>query len=288
MCSAGWRRSWHTELMLRTPLLAVLALALIFPRLLGAAPKAEAWERWSAHDAASERVVNHTMWERLLARYVVPGDDGIHRVRYGAFSAEDRGYLSLYLSDMQRVPVSSLRRAEQRAYWINLYNALTVKLVVDRYPISSILDIEISPGWFSKGPWGAKLLSIEGHPISLDDIEHRILRPLWQDPRIHYAVNCASIGCPNLSTDIYTASNTEAQLETAARAFINHPRGAVIRDGKLFVSSIYEWFKADFGGDDAGVIAHLRQYADPALLGSLANVRKLAGDEYDWALNDQR
>jgi hypothetical protein len=122
--------------------------------------------------------------------------------------------------------------------------------------------------------------------LSLDDIEHRILRPIWRDPRLHYAVNCAALGCPNLQTAAFTAANTEALLDKAARDFVNHPRGAAIVGGKLIVSSIYVWYEADFGGADRGVIAHLKRYAGPELATALAAVDRISGNRYDWGLND--
>lgn len=270
----------------------VLRILLLGLALLGsaaqAAPKSELWERWTKHDAQATRVLDHTLWTRFLESYVVSGDDGIHRLRYGAVSSDDMGYLRVYLDQLQRVKVGELRREEQRAFWINLYNAFTVKLVLERYPKNSILEIQISPGLFAKGPWGAKNLKIEDETLSLDDVEHRILRPIWNDPRIHYALNCASLGCPNLAREAYTAANTEALLDTGARAFVNHPRGARVENGKLWVSSLYEWFKDDFGGDDAGVIAHLKRYAEPPLAAQLTDIRRISDDSYDWKLNDAK
>ena len=121
--------------------------------------------------------------------------------------------------------------------------------------------------------------------LSLNDIVHRILPPIWRDPRTHYALNCASIGCPNLQPRAWDASTLETQLEAAAKAFVNHPRGVRVAGDKLWVSSIYVWFKSDFGGSDAGVIAHLKRYAEPALAAKLALVKKINDDGYDWALN---
>ena len=180
----------------------------------------------------------------------------------------------------------NFRRSEQYAYWVNLYNATTVQVVLDHYPVNSIMDIGISPGWFARGPWGKKLLKIEGQELSLNDIEHRILRPIFKDPRTHYALNCASLGCPNLSKVAFTGGNYDALLESAARSYINHPRGVRFHKGKLEVSSIYEWFKDDFGGDDRSVIAHLTTYADTELKQQLANIRKISDDDYNWSLND--
>jgi hypothetical protein len=123
--------------------------------------------------------------------------------------------------------------------------------------------------------------------MSLDDIEHGTMRPTFRDPRVHYAVNCASIGCPNLRPRAFTAARLEAELDDAARAFVNHPRGvSVLADGRLRVSSIYHWFREDFGGDDAGVIAHLRRHAAPPLATRLASAMAIAGHDYDWTLND--
>lgn len=253
-----------------------------------AAPKAELWERWTRHDASSTRVLNHELWARFLQRYVVTSADGINRVKYSDVSVDDSGFLRVYLDQLQRTPVSSLRREEQLAYWINLYNAQTLKLVLDRYPVKSILDISISPGFFTKGPWGARVMKVEDESLSLDDIEHRILRPIWRDPRLHYAVNCGSVGCPNLAREPYTASNTEALLEAGARAYVNHSRGVKVVDGRLYVSSLYTWYKHDFGRNDAEVIEHLRRYAEPELAAQLQGIRRIAGEDYDWALHDAR
>ena len=262
--------------------------ALLISVSASAAPKSELWPRWNLHDAASTRVLNHTPWQDFLTRYVVLGADGITRVRYSEVAFEDKGLLRVYLDQLQRTPVSKLRRDEQRAYWINLYNAQTVKLVLDRYPLQSILDIQISPGFFAKGPWGARLLKVEDETLSLDDIEHRILRPIWNDPRTHYALNCASLGCPNLATQAYTVGNMESLLDAGARAYINHARGARVEGGHLIVSSIYDWFETDFGGNAAGVIAHLRAFAAPPLATNLQGIAKIKDHVYDWSLNDLR
>jgi len=267
-------------------LVVTLLIALAGPA--SAAPKAELWSRWMAHDPQSGLTVDHSAWDGLLTAYVRQGDDGINRVAYGRFPDVDRAALDRYVSRLAATPVSRLARTEQLPFWINLYNALTLQVVLRHYPVDGIRDIDISPGLFADGPWGKKLVTIEGAPVGLDDIEHRILRPVWKDPRIHYAVNCASLGCPNLRIEAFTAENTDRLLETAARDYINHPRGARVADGKLMVSRIYDWFEADFGGTDETVIAHLKRYAEGALKNALGKVRKIDGYAYDWSLNDAR
>ena len=250
------------------------------------APSAKLWPRWSAHDAKSVASIDHAAWNRFLESTVSKGKDGVGRVAYGRVTDAQRQTLEDYIAALAATPISRYTRAEQLAYWINLYNALTVRVVLDHYPVDSILDIDISPGLFADGPWDKTLVEIEGADVSLNDIEHRVLRPIWRDPRVHYALNCASLGCPNLQGTAFTAANAETLLTAAARAYVNHPRGARLNKGRLVVSSIYIWFQEDFGGDDAGVIGHLRRYADPELGARLARVGRIGDHAYDWALND--
>ena len=211
---------------------------------------------------------------------------GINRFKYSSVSPEDRQVLREYLRKMQAVEVSGLNRDEQKAFWINVYNALTAEVVLEHYPVKSIRDIDISPGFFSTGPWDAKLLVIEGENVSLNDIEHRILRPIWLDSRIHYTVNCASLGCPNLQPLAFTSQNLDMLLEKAARDFINHPRGVLFTGDRLQVSSIYNWFKEDFGGSDKGIIQHLEKYLSGANLQKSNGAPKKISYQYNWDLNE--
>ena len=273
--------------------LATLFLLICLASSAQAAPKSEPWPRWQTHDETSTVRIDHADWDRLLGTMVKPGSDGISRVAYGRVSAADKAALAAYVERLQAVPISRHARAEQRAYWINLYNAKTVQLVVQKYPIASIRDIRLGGSLVARffgGPWSAKTLKVEGVELSLDDIEHRILRPIWRDPRTHYAVNCASIGCPNLAAQAYTAASMEAMLDEGAKAYINHPRAVTVEQGKLVVSSIYHWFIGDFGGNDAGILKHLGQYAAPAKRAELAAFKSLGdnSDRYDWGLNDAR
>ncbi len=249
-----------------------------------AAPKAELWEKWAAYNPNDARSIDHASWGRFLKKYVQSHSSGVNRIAYGQVSDSSRASLQAYINGLAQTRISQFNRREQLAYWINLYNALTVKVALDHYPVRSIRDIK--SGLFSSGPWGKKLVAVEGEQLTLDDIEHRILRPIWKDPRIHYAVNCAALGCPNLQPIGFTAATVPTLLDQAAAEFINHPRGVTINRGKLVVSSIYVWFQADFGDSDEGVIQHLRQYASPDVSKALAKVMKISNDRYDWTLND--
>ena len=251
-----------------------------------AAPRAELWERWAAQDPQSRQSIDHTAWDGLLATYRRMGEDGIARFDYGAVTPDDRSRLDEYLGRLADVRVTGLARPEQLAFWLNAYNALTVQIVLAHYPVRSIRDIDISPGWFADGPWGKKLFPVEGEMLSLDDIEHRILRPIWQSPLIHYGVNCASLGCPDLPGRAFTAATAEQALAEAARAYINHSRGVLVGPGGLTLSTLYSWYAEDFGADEAGLLAHLATYAAPILAAQLAASPPIRGYAYDWALND--
>lgn len=270
---------------------AVYAICFFFlAGTAAAAPQADLWPRWQQHDPAATASIDHTKWEAFLQAFVMPGHpSGINRVRYEDAARTERQELRAYIERLQAVPISRFNRAEQLAYWINLYNAATVNLVLEHFPVASIRDINPSSGFlsglFGGGPWQRKLLEVESEEISLDDIEHRILRPIWRDNRIHYGVNCASLGCPNLQPEAFTADNAFRLLNEGARAYVNHPRGVSFQDGTLRLSSIYDWFQEDFGGSTRGVLAHLIQYAEPELRERLAGYEGSISYDYDWSLN---
>ena len=250
------------------------------------APTADLWADWQAHRESSIQQVDHAAWDRFLADNVQRGDDGINRIDYEKVSQADRQGLQAYLSAMQSVRISDYNRDQQLSYWINLYNATTVEVVLKHYPVESIRDIDISPGLFADGPWGKALLTIEGRAVSLNDIEHRILRPIWKDARIHYAVNCASLGCPNLQPVSFSVNRINQQLDSAAREYVNHSRGVRVEGEDLYVSSIYSWFQVDFGKTEAEVIKHLQLYARPELARQLNGIEFFTDDHYDWSLNN--
>lgn len=240
-------------------------------------------ERWNAFGAGGDP--EYGRWAAFLDRWVKLGEDGIARVDYGgALAAGGRDEVLAFLDEMQAIDPTTLSRPAAMGYWLNLYNAATVDLVLGDYPVDTIKKIK--GGLFNTGPWKEMVLAVNDAPLSLDDVEHGILRPIWNDPRIHYAVNCASIGCPNLAPAPWSSTDLEARLDQAARAYVNHPRGARVRGGELRVSKIYDWFKEDFGDTDAGVIKHLRRYAEPELAAALAGVDRIDDTVYDWDLND--
>lgn len=229
--------------------------------------------------------VSHAEWTALLQKYVKPGADGLNRFDYGALkaSAADRAALDAYIDRVAGQDFSTLSRDEQFVAWANLYNAVTIRHIIGRYPVKSIRS-----GYLS-GPWKEVKIIADGREVSLDDVEHAILREQWDEPRVHYTVNCASVGCPNLLTTAWETDNLDANLDKAARAFINSPRGVQIRrDGRLKVSQIYNWFEEDFGGNEEGVIDHLLKYADADLAAKIRARPDIRSYMYDWDLNDTK
>jgi len=233
----------------------------------------------------SEKRVDNTLWNAFLAKYLVDGDDGVTRIAYGAVSEEDDARLDDYIAALEATDPATLSSDEQLSYWINLYNAVTVALILDHYPLNSIRKIKSGPFDFD-GPWDDKLVTVAGENLSLNDIEHGIIRAVFDEPRIHYAVNCASIGCPNLRREAFTAATLDAALSEQARLYINHPRGVSVDEkGRVTASKIFTWFREDFGETEADVLNHVRAFADPDLLGALSGADDIRRYEYDWALN---
>ena len=251
-----------------------------------AAPRAELWERWLAHDPASTRQIEHGDWDAFLTLYLRIGADGVHRVAYGEVTPADRARLEGYITRLAGLPISEHGRPEQMAYWINLYNALVVRLVVDHYPIASVRDVGSRPHGSGVGPWRRKLVEVEGTPLSLNDIAHRILRPIWRDPRIHYALACGAVSCPNLQPEPFDADQLDRQLSEAAMAYVNDPRCISIEGDQLGLSSLYRWYRDDFGPSDREVINHLMAYAEPGLAMKLQRFERISDDGFDWRLND--
>ena len=233
--------------------------------------------------AMAEDDGRHQAWDDLLGTYVVEAEDGVNRFDYGGLkaNADDVAKLDAYLQSFESEDIEALSEAEQFATWSNIYNALTIKHIIGRYPVKSIRS------GYIVGPWKKVKTVVDGEEISLNDIEHEVLRVEFDDPRVHYAVNCASYGCPNLQKDAWVAETLDEDLDKAAREYINHPRGVSIRKrGGLEVSTIYKWFREDFGGSEQGVIDHLLQYADDDLAAEIRANADIKKHEYDWSLND--
>jgi len=215
------------------------------------------------------QTLDHVAWDTLLQRYV----SGNGKVNYAGLKAADKPALEAYCKSLADNPVEdSWSREEKMAYWINAYNAFTIKLIVDNYPTKSILNFD------GGKTWDVKRIQLGGKKYSLNQIENDILRPQFKDARIHFAINCAAKSCPPLHNRAYTADNLETTLETRTRAFINDPKFNVLSASKAQVSKIFEWYGADFGD----LKKYLNQYASTPLKGTAA----VTFQEYNWDLNE--
>ena len=261
----------------------ILSVTLLLISALLVTPVAATPESFHQTTDTSEKKVDHSAWDSILATYLSHTEDNLSVFDYAAVTDADKISLKAYINALEQIDPTSLNRDEAFAYWANLYNAVTIDIVLDNYPVKSILRIRSG---LRPGPWKRKLVNVNEEALSLDNIEHDILRVYFRDPRVHYAVNCASNGCPNLASKAFTGENLEEALDVGARNYINHPRGVSLDGKRVTASSIYKWFKEDFGGTDAGVIDHFKQYAAPDLKAKLDGVSSIDRFEYDWALNE--
>ena len=234
---------------------------------------------WTKSGSSPDKI-DHSLWDTILANFGRQSPDGINRIDYAGIKQKAAGELDRYVKSLEMMPIADFPRDEQFAFWVNLYNAATVRVITDNYPLKSIRDI----GLLGQGPWKDKILMVGGKELSLDDIEHGILRPVWKDVRIHYAVNCASLGCPNLALKAWRAEGLEAMLDQAAAAYVNHPRGFSRKDGQLIASSIYEWYQDDWGAD-SDVLVHAKKYATTETLKIISGSNSIDSYDYSWALN---
>ena len=226
--------------------------------------------------AAAQGGVDDRLYAELLQRHVHRG-----QVDYAGLKRQEEK-LDRYLAVLEKVDSRTLGRAQRFAFYINAYNAWTLKLVLTGYPgVTSIKQL----GSLFRSPWKKKICRLDGKVMSLDDIEHGILRPRFADPRVHFAVVCAARSCPPLQSVPYRGAVLDAQLDAAARAFINDPRANRFEGGVLYVSRIFKWYAGDFGNDPAGFVA---RYAGGELKRRLERAPRpvrIAYLEYDWRLN---
>lgn len=220
--------------------------------------------------AVAEAKMEYSTWDAILKEHV--DSDGM--VDYKAFKTDKRFQFFLtYLGDQH--PDGTWSKDEKMAFWINVYNAFTVKLILDNYPLKSITDL--------KDPWKQEGIVLKGKKYSLDHIENKILRVEFKEPRIHYAINCASFSCPKLHNEAFTPMKLEEQLNAVAHGFVNDPLRNEIGTRSSKLSPIYDWFKADFDVD-GGVIKHINKYSR----GAMEKGATITFLEYDWNLNEQK
>ncbi len=210
----------------------------------------------------------HAAWDQLLQKHV--SEDGA--VDYKGFK-KDRKALQAYLDSLAaHHPMDSWSRDEKLVYWINAYNAFTVKLILDHYPVKSIKEIH------DGNPWDVKWIELGRRTYSLNQIEHDVIRPHYAEPRIHFAVNCAAQSCPPLLNRAFTVAQLEDYLEQQTRQFINNEQYNKIKPNALQLSQIFNWYGEDF----RDITAFVDQYTTA----SIKPGAKVSFMDYNWALND--
>ncbi|NUM82003.1 DUF547 domain-containing protein [bacterium] len=221
----------------------------------------------SVYSAAAQ--VSHVAWDQLVKTYVSASGN----VNYKGF---DKTALNDYLQTLSANPPQSGWSADaQKAYWINAYNAFTVSLVLENYPLKSIKDI----GGVFKSPWDKSFITIGGKTYTLNQIEHDILRKQFNDPRIHFAIVCASRSCPVLRREAFDASKLNGQLDEQTKIFLNDPARNRLSSGQI--SKIFDWFKNDFT-QNGTLTDFISRYAD-SKIDPKTSIQYL---DYDWALNE--
>lgn len=212
--------------------------------------------------------VDHTIWNDLLSKHVTAAGE----VNYKGV-IEDKKQFKEYLTILsENEPQKDWTKEETLAYWMNVYNAFTIKLITDNYPVNSIKDI--------KDPWDKRFFKIGSKWRNLNEIEHKILRKM-EDPRIHFGINCASISCPTLHNKAFTAGNVDTTLDMLAAKFINNPKHNTITKNTAKLSKIFKWFSKDFK-TNGSIIDYLNQYSAITID---ANA-KISYKEYNWSLNE--
>jgi hypothetical protein len=240
----------------------------------------------AAAPAAAASSFDHSRFDALLRRHVVDG-----MVDYDAFQASPD--FPAYLEALFRADPARLDDSERLAFWINAYNAYTIQLVNKHGERESIRNINKTLGLALKGPWRERLVRAGGRVYHLDDVEHDVIRKQWREPRIHFALVCAAMGCPPLRSEAYTGARLDEQLEEQARRFLlGRPeiQRVDVEQAVVHGSPIYtRWYREDFGSSDAAIGSYLaRFYADGPERELLRSGKfKLVATEYDWTLNSQ-
>ncbi len=222
----------------------------------------------------------HAAFTTLLAQSVKND-----KVDYAGLK-KNRAPLNAYVDSLAAVPESEFKswdKKQQMAYLINTYNAVTLKLVADHYPVKSIRDIG-----GEKGPWKQPVVRLFGKNQTLDHLEHDLLRPNYKEPRVHFAVNCASIGCPALRAEAFQATKLDAQMDEQARLFLRDAtkNKVDVKNNTLHLSEIFDWFKADFVEKSGSLEKFIAPYVNDADRESLQKgAFAVKHMKYDWTLN---
>lgn len=247
-----------------------------------AASQSQLTQHWSQHNEDNSATIDHSAFATFLDKYLVVRDDAPNLVRYAKVTPQAHDNLEAYIEHLTEVPLANYSRDVQLAYWINLYNAALLDLVLDHYPVDSVTDI----GGFASSPWEVPVVTIDGYRLTLHDIRQYILQPIWKETVIRYGLSRAAIGGPELRAKPYSDDDIFVQLADNAKHFVNSPQGLQIKDSKLVLSKFFERNRHDFGRSTTALISEVREHAQPALSARLDIFDEISGFQFNWALND--
>lgn len=266
---------------------AFIMLSLVFGSSVRAAPKAVLIEFWDDREPSSTLQVNHDAWQEILSTYVDDAhQSGINRFNYSAVTSGDARKLKAYLAYLQQFDPRQLNSEEAKAFWINLFNAIQVERVIETFQngsnraINRLLDGRLRAG----SRWSRDAVEIAMQTLSLNDIEHGILRPIWKDPRMHFAIISCSLGGANIQKTAFNGENNEALLEKAKTEFLQHPRAVRIQGSELILNTVFDWYATDFGSNRQAVLTYLRNNVDEKTREAMRGLSRVSY-EYSWDLN---
>lgn len=265
---------------------AFVLIVMAYIPAVHAAPKSELIEFWDDTESSSAMQINHGPWQEILSTYV---DDthssGINRFDYAAVTPEDARKLKRYLAYLEKMEPRQLNKAESFAYWMNMFNAILVDRVVDTFQSGSNRAINrIIGGGVRNIGWAKDTVEVAMQEISLNDIEHGILRPIWKDPRVHFAMAACTLGGGNILKTAYNGENNEQLLEEARVKFMEHPRAVRVEGNRIVLNSVFDWYRDDFGSSKNAVLNYVRENTSDEVRQAMRGLSRVSY-EYDWDLN---
>jgi len=243
-----------------------------------AAPKAKMIEFWNDYEPDSGLKMDHSAWDKILKKYVVSDHPtGVNRFRYDDVSNEDKAAVQAYLTYLQSRDPRQLNHARKKAYWMNFYNAAIVSIVLTEQPEETIRGVSRL--------WKKKRFVVTMQEMSLDDMEHGVIRPFYNDPRVHFGFTPATIGSGNIMPIAFTGDNVEELLDLNTRDFFNKSDRGMYIDGRtLRISSLFKWYKNDFGGTKGSIKTFIKKHVSQEVSDAIDQTTRVTY-QYNWKLN---
>ena len=275
----------HERFSLMTRLVTFI-LFLCFASMASAAPKAELIEFWDDREPTSIMQINHDAWQEILTTYVNDQHpSGINRFDYLSVTSADARKLKEYLASLQSMEPRQLNDQEAKAYWINMFNAVLIDRIIDTYQSGSRRGIRrLERGGLRSTGWGRPVVEVAMQEISLNDIEHGIIRPIWNDPRIHFAISASTLSGANIQKTAFNGENNEELLDKAQAEFFAHPKSVSVRGNRVVLNSVFDWYLTDFAENKRSLLDYIRENVGEETRQAIQGLSRISY-EYNWDLN---